>query len=618
MIKKVKKSLYFSVIFLTMFFSYKVQASPSLQRLGGSDRYETAVQIANAGWKESEYAVLAMGEEFPDALSAAPLAKKYNAPILITPKNALNNNVKQCLSNLKVSKVFIIGGTGVISTAIENEINDIGITTKRIAGADRYETSVAVAKELGLDYSAPNKDIYIASGDNFPDALSITPIAAEKIRPIILSPKDSLTENTKKFLQNECTAPNVYILGGTGVLSNNLFDEVKNLNSSNVKRLGGNDRFATNILIVNEFLNVLNLETINMANGENFPDALSGAAFGAKTASPMILINDSPTKDTKNFVNSNLSNVNQVNILGGSAVVKSSTLYDLHIAEKLGNTDANINNFGLAAMEGNYIYYRNDSDNGTLYRMNADGSGKKKIIGTNACRISVLNGRIYYVANSSFPAYMCSDYMANGSDGDCYVTDGRGQYLLGLGSYIYLNTVGSSTYYGQNGGLFTDTDGYLAEKRVTEGGHNYFTNGNEVYYIRESAYDSKIYKTKLNSGSSTLVIDEDVYKFNIFNNKLYYIDFNEHKLYRSNLDGSNKTLILQDKVSGINVTDGWVYYSNESDGNKLYKIKTDGTYNTKLNDEATKCINIVGDWIIYATSGGNYKMKLDGSQKGKL
>ena len=63
-------------------------------RLGGKDRYETSVEYFKAGWNgTSSYAVLASGNDFPDGLSAATLAKKYNAPILLTSRDSIPGSV---------------------------------------------------------------------------------------------------------------------------------------------------------------------------------------------------------------------------------------------------------------------------------------------------------------------------------------------------------------------------------------------------------------------------------------------------------------------------------------------------------------------------------------------
>ncbi|WML36114.1 Ig-like domain-containing protein [Clostridium sp. OS1-26] len=147
------------------------------RRLGGKDRYETSVAISKAGWNgTSEYAVLASGGDFPDGLSAATLAKKYNAPILLTSRDSIPGGVLSELARLRVNHVLITGGIGVISQEVENQLIKMGMTTERFGGKDRFETSVKIAKKLGNT----SGEIIIANGYEWTDALSVSPIAAKK------------------------------------------------------------------------------------------------------------------------------------------------------------------------------------------------------------------------------------------------------------------------------------------------------------------------------------------------------------------------------------------------------------------------------------------------------
>ncbi|MCS4466374.1 cell wall-binding repeat-containing protein [Clostridium botulinum] len=101
---KEKNKIFFTLLAITLIFivnSNKVKANDEInfKRLDGKGRYETSSSICSGGWDTSEYAVLASGEGFADALSAAPLAKKYDAPIILTGKNKLNDNAKDQLKN---------------------------------------------------------------------------------------------------------------------------------------------------------------------------------------------------------------------------------------------------------------------------------------------------------------------------------------------------------------------------------------------------------------------------------------------------------------------------------------------------------------------------------------
>ena len=178
----------------------KLKQQLHLNVYGGANRYDTSIAISRNGWNAtSDYAVIASGEDFGDAISAAPLAKKYNAPILLVSKDKLDNgsddnNISSEISRLKVKKVFLIGGTGSVSENVENILINKGIEVERIAGKDRYEFSVKIAKRVGTD-----NGIVLASGEEFADALSIAPIAAAKGMPVILVPKDEVTSEDKRL-----------------------------------------------------------------------------------------------------------------------------------------------------------------------------------------------------------------------------------------------------------------------------------------------------------------------------------------------------------------------------------------------------------------------------------
>jgi putative cell wall-binding protein len=178
------------------------------KRIAGADRYETAVEISKKGWPNSaDTVVLARGDLFPDALAGAPLAYKLNGPILLTSSKILPSSTKQEIKRLKAKKVIILGGSKAILDSVKKEIIDMNIKVERIAGSDRYGTSVEIAKRLG---TAKEKAI-IATGKDFPDALAIAPYAAKNQYPILLTETDKLPPNVKSFLNSYKSA---IVIGG--------------------------------------------------------------------------------------------------------------------------------------------------------------------------------------------------------------------------------------------------------------------------------------------------------------------------------------------------------------------------------------------------------------------
>ncbi|MCM1566512.1 MAG: cell wall-binding repeat-containing protein [Dehalobacter sp.] len=285
-------------------------------RLSGSDRYETSALISQYGWSSSNYAIIVNGENYPDALCSAPLASKYNAPILLTSSESLSTKTRTELSRLHVSHVFLIGGTSAISTSVEREIYYMGISISRIAGSDRYDTSARIAQTLGSYNQA-----IIATGENFADALSAAPIAAIKEIPILLTAKNSLPGNIQQALQN---VTSTYVVGGTGVISTS----VLNLLPAG-KRLSGADRYETNLKIIDEFSAQLNLAACCIATGQSFPDALAGSALAAQTNSPVILVNSLTNTSVGNYINQKSNLISKLIVFGGTAVIPQNVVNTL-------------------------------------------------------------------------------------------------------------------------------------------------------------------------------------------------------------------------------------------------------------------------------------------------
>ncbi|MDQ7093885.1 cell wall-binding repeat-containing protein [Desulfosporosinus sp. PR] len=294
-------------------------------RLAGEDLYGTSAEVAKSGWNTSYYAILVSGENFTDALCSAPFALKHNAPLLLTGKDALNDQTKTQLSRLKVKEVFIIGGVGVISSNVEQSIKSMGIDVSRIAGNDCYETSVKIAQAMGQTSQA-----IIASSQSFSDALSIAPIAAMKGIPILLTAKDALSDSVKSYLKNVQSS---YVVGGTGVISDNVFSQLPS-----PKRLSGNDKYETNVSVIKEFANDLDFSTCYLSTGENFADALSGSALASLTNSPLFLVSNPVEQSTIDYFGSIMGNIKKEVIFGGTVVVPDSILTTLNGASAVSGT----------------------------------------------------------------------------------------------------------------------------------------------------------------------------------------------------------------------------------------------------------------------------------------
>lgn len=259
------------------------------QRLAGNDRYETMAAISAKGFSEkSAVAVVASGENFPDALVASALAGYWSCPVLLTNRNSLSSRASSELARLGVSSAIIMGGEAAVSPSVEQRIQGRGISTTRIAGSDRQATSLAVLDSL-LDEGVTPDTVVIATGMNFADALSIGPWCYADRVPILLTGRDGkLNANQVGAITKIRGLRRVVIVGGPLAVSEAI--KVQLGSDYDYIRIAGNDRYATSAAIAEFELNEgLGMSNVAVATGANFPDALAGAALCGKNNSVLLL-----------------------------------------------------------------------------------------------------------------------------------------------------------------------------------------------------------------------------------------------------------------------------------------------------------------------------------------
>lgn len=317
-----KKGTYalFVLLFITVLIAISQTANAQTlvtgKRLAGDNRYETAVSISKSGWPGgAQNVVIATGEDFPDALCAAPLAKAMNAPILLTGKDILHPEAEKEIKRLNVKKAYIIGGNNVISKKVEDQIKGMDIECIRIEGPDRYGTSAAVAAEMKNAVKA-----VLVTGQDFPDALSIASWAAAKGMPILLTKRYEVPEDVDRYIhKNKINVE--YVVGGSNAVDSQVVDKF-----TGAERIAGDDRYTTNISILNKFSNDFEYGSIYMATGSDFPDALAGSALAASSKSPLILVSLNSAPGAKALIDSKSGRLGSVFLLGGANVVDSYTI----------------------------------------------------------------------------------------------------------------------------------------------------------------------------------------------------------------------------------------------------------------------------------------------------
>lgn len=307
---------------ITALYSKAAFASSSIttNRLAGNDRYDTNLQVIKSGWTSADTIFIASGKDFPDALCVSPLAEKYKAPLFLTDGLNLSEPALQEIKSLQAKNAVIIGGPALVSSNADEKLKSLGISTRRIYGQDRYETSLKIAQELGLD-----REVFIVTGENFPDALSIASVASKKQAPIMLvSKNNSASNNTSAAFINSKGNIHAYIIGGTSVISSTTAEKF-----TDTERLYGSDRYETNINILRKFDADLDYSKLYITTGGNYPDALSGANLAASTNSPLVLSTRTPKDALKQLFNEKADKINSINMLGGDPIIRDYTVDNL-------------------------------------------------------------------------------------------------------------------------------------------------------------------------------------------------------------------------------------------------------------------------------------------------
>ncbi|MEV8214490.1 cell wall-binding repeat-containing protein [Leifsonia sp. NPDC077715] len=188
---------------------------PNVQRIAGSDRFETSRLLAQYAFPGVKGAYFASGLNFPDALSAASAAGAGGQPVvLVTGFGSTDAGTSAYASSAKLTSATIVGGTTVVSTALDASMRASGATVTRIGGYDRFDTSHLVNSQKFPTASTA----YVASGVDFPDALAGSAVAGAQKAPLFVARSYCVPRSIGNDLVTMKTTKVVFI-GGTTALS---------------------------------------------------------------------------------------------------------------------------------------------------------------------------------------------------------------------------------------------------------------------------------------------------------------------------------------------------------------------------------------------------------------
>lgn len=199
--------------------------SGTVTRLSGENRYGTANAISARYETGPDYAFIATGANFPDALAGTALAGKHDSPLILVPGDRIPAGTATELARLAPRKIVVLGGEQAVSATLDAQLAqyataDSADEVTRIAGSDRYSTSVAIAKKFTSPSSA-----YVATGEAFPDALTGGARAGGVDAPLLLTRRFTLPGGVDQQLTRLAPA-DVYVLGGTTAITSRVQSEI--------------------------------------------------------------------------------------------------------------------------------------------------------------------------------------------------------------------------------------------------------------------------------------------------------------------------------------------------------------------------------------------------------
>jgi len=253
-------------------------------RRAGPDRYATAAALSGATFPAGVPVVyLASGVRFADALGGGPAAAAGGGPVLLTASDALPSVTATELRRLRPTRIVILGGERAVSRHVEDEAAAIAPVT-RIAGADRYATSAAIARAA---FAPGVPVVYVATGTTFPDALAGGAAAAAEGGPLVLTEPTVLPESVRAVLV-ELRPHRVRVLGGPAAVSDHVLDQLRSLaGAGGASRVAGADRYETAARV--SAAAFPSAPTVFVATGADFPDALAAVPVAAAAGAPLLL-----------------------------------------------------------------------------------------------------------------------------------------------------------------------------------------------------------------------------------------------------------------------------------------------------------------------------------------
>jgi putative cell wall-binding protein len=297
------------------------QAYPAVERYGGADRYAVSALVSEKTFEPGvDVAYIASGVGFADALSASAVAGIQNAPVLLVPASGIPEAVSDELIRLAPTRIVVAGGLASIDVETFNDLQNYSRIVDRLDGANRYEVSTLLSADV---FRSGRPVVYVASGAVFPDALSGSAAAGSLLAPVLLTAEDAVPAVVLEELKR-LQPTGIVLMGGEDTVSVAVEQELGRV--APVSRISGTDRYEVSAVAAGGFRT--DIETVYVASGLVFPDALSGSAAAIVDDAPVVLVRPDSIPQT---VAAELGRLRprHIIVLGGPTTIGDSVLTEL-------------------------------------------------------------------------------------------------------------------------------------------------------------------------------------------------------------------------------------------------------------------------------------------------
>lgn len=265
-------------------------------RLAGPDRTATAAAVARRSTSSASTVVVAAAHDHPGALVGSPLARRLEAPVLLTWRDRLAPAAAGEIRRLRPSRAVIVGSERDVSAHVERDLRDLGVDrVDRVDGRDRFAVGAAVARRLGGSH------VYVVEGHDpdpargWPDALAVSALASRQQRPVLLVTTGTLPDATRRALI-DLDVTTATVIGGPNAVSPAVADAVRDPDGDGrddiaVDRVAGRTRYETARLVAGLALDSgASPDRMWLTTGRNWPDAIASGPAVAADGGVLLLV----------------------------------------------------------------------------------------------------------------------------------------------------------------------------------------------------------------------------------------------------------------------------------------------------------------------------------------